>query len=141
MKDNGGSIIIVGLYVDDLSYTGNNDQMFEEFKESMKNKFDMIHLQDEVFPWSGGKAEKCRNLHTSTEICQRDPYNIWHGSIQQVCNPIIPVCRLTKDECGKSVGATTYKQMVGYLMYVLTVRLDLAYSVYLMARYMERLIE
>jgi hypothetical protein len=55
-----------------------------------------------------------------------------------VCNPIVPGCRLKKDEEGKASDATTYKQMVGCLMYLLATRPDMAFSVCLVARYMER---
>jgi hypothetical protein len=37
-------ILIVSLYVDDLICTGNDSQMIESFKESMKRKFAMTDL-------------------------------------------------------------------------------------------------
>jgi hypothetical protein len=43
-----------------------------------------------------------------------------------------------KDENGKASDPTTYKQMVGCLMYLLATRPDIAFSVCLVARYMER---
>lgn len=54
-----------------------------------------------------------------------------------MCSHIVPRCRLTKDERGKPADATYYRKMVGSLKYVLAIRLDLAYSVCLVARYME----
>lgn len=56
----------------------------------------------------------------------------------KVCNPIVPSCRLNNDENSKSVDGTSYKQMVGSLIYLLAIRPDLAYSVCLVARYMEK---
>lgn len=41
---NGGKLIIVSLYVDDLIYTGNDDDMMLEFKNSMMREFDMSDL-------------------------------------------------------------------------------------------------
>lgn len=41
VKHNGDTILIVSMYVDDLIYTDNNDDLFECFKESMKIKFTM----------------------------------------------------------------------------------------------------
>ncbi|PNX98657.1 gag-pol polyprotein, partial [Trifolium pratense] len=55
-----------------------------------------------------------------------------------VSNPIVPGSRLQKDETGQASNATMYKQMVGCLMYLLPTRPDLAFSVCLVARYMER---
>ena len=37
-------ILIVSLYVDDLIFTGNDEYMFAEFKNSMMLEFDMIDL-------------------------------------------------------------------------------------------------
>ena len=40
----GGKILIVCLYVDDLIFTGNDEHMFVEFKHSMMQEFDMTNL-------------------------------------------------------------------------------------------------
>lgn len=42
---DGGKILIVSLYVDDLIFTGNNESMFVKFKNSMKLEFGMIDLE------------------------------------------------------------------------------------------------
>lgn len=43
-----------------------------------------------------------------------------------------------KDEGDTSVDATAYKKMVGSLMYLIATKLDLAYVVSLISRFMER---
>jgi hypothetical protein len=55
-----------------------------------------------------------------------------------VSSPIVPGCKLVKDEEGNTVDATKFKQIVGSLMYLLATRPDLTYSVCLVARFMER---
>ena len=55
-----------------------------------------------------------------------------------VCNPIVTGSKLVKDENAKANDASKFKQMVDCLMYLLATRPDLAYSVCLVARYMER---
>src|SRR5262249_50808125 len=42
--EDGGKMLIVCLYVDDLIYTGNDRLMFENFKRLMMLEFDMIDL-------------------------------------------------------------------------------------------------
>jgi len=37
---NEGTLLIVSLYVDDLIFTGNDEEMFDVFKQSMKEEFD-----------------------------------------------------------------------------------------------------
>ena len=38
------NIATMSLYMDDLIFTGNDEDMFKNFKESMKKKFDMSDL-------------------------------------------------------------------------------------------------
>jgi hypothetical protein len=42
--EDGGKMLIVCLYVDDLIYTGNNTTMFGSFKKSMMAEFEMSDL-------------------------------------------------------------------------------------------------
>lgn len=44
VKKSDDKILIVSLYVDDLIYTGNSEQMFEGFKESMRKIFTMRNM-------------------------------------------------------------------------------------------------
>lgn len=42
MEEN--DILIVSIYVDDILYTGSNQEMLDEFKEDKKKKYDMVDL-------------------------------------------------------------------------------------------------
>jgi hypothetical protein len=132
-------ILIVSLYVDDLIYTGNDSFMIKEFKSSMQGEFAMTDLGRMKY-FLGIEIVQNRNgifIHQqkyATEILSR----FGMENCNKVCSPIVPGCKLVKDELGKVDDATTYKQMVGCLMYLLATRPDLAYSVCLVARYMER---
>jgi len=44
-----------------------------------------------------------------------------------VCNPIVTGSKLAKDENGKAVDVSKYKQIVGCFMYLLSTRPDLPY--------------
>lgn len=44
IKRKGGNILIVSIYVDDLLFTGNDEEMLNQFKCSMKREFDMTDL-------------------------------------------------------------------------------------------------
>ena len=54
-----------------------------------------------------------------------------------VFNPIVPGCKLVKDEGGVKVVKTYYKQVVGSLMYLTAIRPDLMFVVSIISRYME----
>jgi len=104
--------------------------MFDEFKHSMKKKFVMTDrgimryvLGVEIMQYNNGIFIYQR---FGKEICKL------------VFNPIVPGCKLAKDNTRKRVDSITYKQMVRCLIYFLAIRLDLAYSMCLIARYMEK---
>lgn len=134
-----GMILIVSLYVDDLIFTGNNSDMFEEFKKSMKGEFDITDLGKmsyflgvEVIQSSDGifitQAKYAR------EILER------FGMIncKPVSNPVVTGSKLSKRGGGAEVDITNYKHMVGSLMYLTATRPDLMYVVCLTSRYMEK---
>jgi hypothetical protein len=132
-------ILIVSLYVDDLIFTSNNSSLMDEFKTSMMKKFDMTDLGKMRY-FLGVEVEQCQKgifIHQqkyASEILVR----FGMDNCNKVCNPIVPGCKLIKDENGKASDSTLYKQMVGSLMYLLATRPDLAYSVCLVARFMDR---
>ncbi|PNX79687.1 copia-type polyprotein, partial [Trifolium pratense] len=113
--ERNGKIIIVSLYVDDLICTGNDMHMIHAFKESMKKKFAMTDL---------GKMK----YFLGVEVIQSEKGKFINQHKYAV-------------EILKKFDAREYKQMVGSLMYLLAIRLDIAYSVCLVARYMDRPIE
>ncbi|XP_040372964.1 secreted RxLR effector protein 161-like [Rosa chinensis] len=55
-----------------------------------------------------------------------------------VCNPIVPGCKMHRDEDGVRVDETLYKQIVGSLMYITATRPDMMFVVSLISRYMAR---
>jgi hypothetical protein len=132
-------ILIVSLYVDDLIYTGNNQRLMKDFKSSMKKRFAMTDLGKMRY-FLGVEVNQSSEgifMHQhkySTEILSRFGMEDCNG----VGSPIVPGCRLTKNDGGKAADASEYKQMVGCLMYLLASRPDLAYSVCLVARFMDR---
>jgi hypothetical protein len=134
-----GKILIVSLYVDDLIYTGNDLKMIEEFKESMKGRFAMTDLGKMRYFLGVEVSQNEKGIFIfqhkyASEILSR----FGMKECNKVCSPIVPGCKLVKDENGKASDSTTYKQMVGCLMYLLATRPDIAFSVCLVARYMER---
>ena len=54
-----------------------------------------------------------------------------------VHNPIVPGCKLMKDEDGINMDKTYYKQVVGSLNYLTATRLDIMFVVNLISRYVE----
>ncbi|KAJ8747665.1 hypothetical protein K2173_012529 [Erythroxylum novogranatense] len=136
-RNDDGKLLIVSLYVDDLIFTGNDEKLFTEFKESMKREFDMTDL---------GKMK----YFLSLEVCQRSDgmfisQKKFASEILQkfgmemskaVCSPIVPGTKPTS-EGHDYVDKTHYKQIIGSLMYLIVTRPDIMHVVSLISRYME----
>ena len=136
-KKEGGNILIVSLYVDDLIFTGGNKSMCDKFKSSMMREFDTSDLEMMRY----FLEIKVIQNEAGIFICQRryareilERFGM--ESSNSVKNPIIPETRLSKDEAGDGIDTTMFKQAVGSLMYLTATRPDLMYGVSLISRFM-----
>ncbi|GAU22710.1 hypothetical protein TSUD_138340 [Trifolium subterraneum] len=136
---SNSKILIVSLYVDDLICTGNDVHMIYGFKESMKKLLAMTDLGSMKY-FLGVEVIQSNSgifIHQhkyATEILKR----FGMENCNKVCSPIVPGCKLVKDENGNATDARKFKQMVGCLMYLLATGPDLACSICLVARFMDR---
>lgn len=121
-------MFVISLDVDYLIYTGNDEAMCDNFKECMKQEFEMTDLGGMKFFLD---VDVCQTSKEVLKIFGMEDCNV-------VTNPIVPGSKLSKDEDGRTVDVTLYKQMIGSLMYLTASRPDLMYSVCLTSRYMER---
>jgi len=136
-KGREGKILIVSLYVDDLIFTGNDELMFLEFKNSMVREFDMMDLGKMKYFLGFEVLQGLDGIHISQrkyalEVLKR----FGMEDCNSVHNPIIPGFKILKDERGVQVDETYFKQVVGSLIYLTATRLDLMFTVSLVSRYM-----
>ena len=131
------SFLLMGVYVDDLIISGPNVSDIKQFKSEMRNKFSMsdlgllsYYLGIEVKQGDGGIT-----LSQSSYTVR-----ILERAGMKNCNPCdTPMeCRLKlcKKE-GEAVDPTAYRSIIGCLRYIVNTRLDLAYAVGVVSRYME----
>nr|GFA98389.1 putative RNA-directed DNA polymerase [Tanacetum cinerariifolium] len=137
-SDKEGELLIVSIYVDDLIVTGTTLSLIEKFKTSMKSKFEMSDM-GEMHYFLG--VEVVQN-ESGISICQKKyAREILARFNMEYCNgvknPIVPGCKLVKDDHSGFINATLYKQMVGCIMYLTATRPDLMFVVSLLSRYME----
>lgn len=135
----GNEVLVVGVYVDDLLVTGTNVAAIKEFKTQMAKNFDMSNL---------GKL----TYYLGIEVEQGDGYiqlkqtgyakKILNKAGMLDCNsmkiPMHPKEIISKDEGGTPVDPTNFKSLIGGLRYLVHTRPDLAYSVGVVSRFMEK---
>ncbi|KAI3742955.1 hypothetical protein L1987_60654 [Smallanthus sonchifolius] len=133
------SILIVGVYVDDLIVTGSNEKAIYDFKGRMMKVFDMSDLgllsyylgieveqrKDGISLKQSGYAKKILNAAGMLD-CNPSKW------------PMESKLQLTKDENGEAVNPTDYRRLIGSLRYLLHTRPDLGYSTGILSRFMEK---
>ncbi|CAL2259665.1 unnamed protein product [Prunus armeniaca] len=132
-----GIILILSLYVDDLIFTGNDESMFVEFKRSMMLEFDMTDLGKIRYFLGIEVMQRTDGIFISQkkyalEVLEKFGMN----KSNPVLNPIVPGCKLLRDEDGVKVDSTIYKQIVGSLMYLTATRPYMMFVVSLIIRNM-----
>lgn len=135
----GGQLLIVGVYVDDLLVTGTSIEAIKEFKTQMTESFDMSDLGKLTY-YLGLEVEQGKDY-----ICLKQAgyaKKILSKAGMHECNPtkipLHPKEVINKDEGGTPVDPTNFKSIVGGLRYLVHTRPDLAYSVGVISRFMEK---
>ena len=138
----GGKILIVCLYVDDLIFTDNNEAMFVAFKNSMMTDFDMTDLEKMKCFLGIKVVQTATGFFIGQKKYAQEVLERFH---MENCNPVgtptEPGLKLSNDLDGERVDSTYFKQIVGLLMYLTATRPDIMYAVCLINRYMERTTE
>jgi hypothetical protein len=128
--------LFINIYVDDLIYTGNSEEMMMEFKTSMMQTFDMIDLGLMKYFLGVEVTQTNDGIHISQhkyamELLRKFEMEECNG----VVNPIVPGTKLIANE-GNRVDVTKFKQLVGCLMYITTTRPDIQFVVNMISRFM-----
>lgn len=138
-KNKDGDVLIIGVYVDDLLVTGSNITIITEFKKQMASKFDMSDM---------GKL----TYYLGIEVVQGNGFiqlnqtgytkKVLNKAGMLDCNstkvPMHPSEVINKDEGGLGVDPTKFKSVIGGLRYLVHTRPDIAYSVGIVSRFMEK---
>lgn len=138
-KRDGNKILIVGIYVDDILETGTDLSVIQSFKNQMNAKFGMsdmgllsYYLGIDVRQNNG--CIELRQTGYAKKVLERAGL----ADCNPTKFPMDPKEIITKDESGKGVNSTEFKSLVGGLRYLVHTRPDIAYSVGIVSRYMER---
>jgi hypothetical protein len=138
-RGSGRSVLLIGVYVDDLIITGVEEREVEVFKTQMKKTFDMSDL-DLVSFYLGVEVHQ-----DSTGITLRQTHyakRILELGGMACCNPAhTPMeerLRLNRHSTTAEVDPTHYRCLIGSLCYLVHTRPDLAFAVGFVSRFMER---
>ncbi|GKD45674.1 retrovirus-related pol polyprotein from transposon TNT 1-94, partial [Tanacetum coccineum] len=120
--------LIVSIYVDDLIITGSTLDLIEQFKVSMKSEFEMSDMGEMRFFLGVEVIQSEDGIHLNQRKYAREILERFNmEDCNSVRSPMVPGCKLVKDDLSGFVDATMYKQMVGCIMYLAATRPDIMY--------------
>nr|GEV52305.1 hypothetical protein [Tanacetum cinerariifolium] len=135
-KEN--AFLIVSIYVDDLIITGSTLDLIEQFKVSMRSEFEMSNMGEMCFFLGVEVIQSEDGIHLNQRKYAREILERFNmEDCNSVRSPIVPGCKLVKDDLSGFVDATMYKQMVGCIMYLAATRPDIMYVAGQLCQYME----
>ena len=136
-KDSGGNMIFVALYVDDLIFMGNNNEMIEEFKGTMRREFEMTNLRLMKFFLGLEVRQKETSIFVSQETYAKEILKKYKmENFNPVSIPMEPGAKLSKFDGGEHVDASRYRSLVGSLRYLTCTTPYLSLSVDIISRFM-----
>ena len=138
LKRTTDTILIVGVYVDDLLVTGSSSSVIDDFKAEMTREFDMTNLGS-LSSYLGIEVKQSKDFIFLSQMVYVQKV-LQHANLGQCNSAITPLESQVKflSEEGKStVNSTTYRSLIGSLRYVRHTRPDILFAVGILSRHME----
>ncbi|KAI5344133.1 hypothetical protein L3X38_012010 [Prunus dulcis] len=131
------SILIVSIYVDDIVYTGNDQEMIEDFKKDMKEKYEMtdLGLLHHFLGMGVIQTPTSKFIHQkkyATTLLSRFGLN----ECKPVSIPLVTSEKLSKDDGSGLASEEQYRRIVGSLLYLTATRPNIMFATSLLARFM-----
>ncbi|GJV74600.1 retrovirus-related pol polyprotein from transposon TNT 1-94 [Tanacetum coccineum] len=137
-RPHGGDILLVQVYVDDIIFGSTNPDFSKCFANLMKNNFEMSMMGELKFFLGLQVHQSPRGIFISQsqyaiELLKK------HG-LDECVSMSTPMAteRLDADLQGTPTDQTTYRRMIGGLMYLTASRPDIAFATFVCARYQAR---
>ena len=132
------SLLLVGVYVDDLIITGSSRAIIDAFKKEMMGNFSMSDLGLLSY-YLGIQVEQKDGM---TTLCQSSyTLKILEQEGMKGCNPCsVPMenrLKLSKKDESSPVDKTKFRSIIGSLRYLVNTRPDIAFAFGIVSRFME----
>jgi len=138
IKESDGKILIVVLYVDDLTFIGTDNFLIVDFKKVMKNEFEMIDLGLLRY-FLGIEVKQTENgiFISQAKYVAKILERFKMQNNKYAPTPTIMGLKLSKEYCSDNANLTLYKSMIDSMMYLTATRPNIMYAVSLVSRFME----
>jgi len=124
LKSKGEHLLIIKIYVDDITFGEANNDLCDEFSKLMRNEFE-ISMMDELNFFLGLQIKQTSNetmIHQQKylkELIKQFGMEL----AKPIDIPISPSIRLVMHDASPSIEEKSYRGMIGLLLYLTTVDL------------------
>ena len=131
-----GNILLVQIYVDDIIFGSTDEKLCKKFSEIMSKEYEMSMMGELTFFLGLQIKQTSDGIFISQEKYVNDLLKKFgFSSTSSMKTPMAAPINLDSDLNGTSVDTTTYRGMVGSLMYLTASRPDIMFATCFCARY------
>jgi hypothetical protein len=136
IKTEDNDFLIVLVYVDDIIFICNKDSLVQWFASTMESEFEMS-MTGELSIFLGLQiTQRSEGMFISQEKYLRELFKRFQmEDSKPVGTPMVTGYKLRKDDDSLDVDQSSYRSMIGNLLYITTSRLDIMHVVGMVGRY------
>ena len=135
-KKHNDDLILVQVYVDDIIFGSTNENLCKKFAKLMQSKYEMSMMGELSYFLGLQVSQKIDGIFICQSKYVREllkKYGLEDSAPAKT--PMPTASKLDQDESGKKVDISSYRGMIGSLLYLTASRPDIMFSTCLCARF------
>jgi hypothetical protein len=136
IKTEDNDLLIVLVYVYDIIFGCNKDSLVQWFASAMESEFEMSMIGELSFFLGLQITQRFEGMFISQEKYLREMLKRFQmEDSKPVGTPMVTRCKLSKDDDSPNVDQSSYRSMIGSLLYITTSHPDIMHVVGMVGRY------
>jgi hypothetical protein len=136
IKTEGNDLLIVLVYVDDIIFRSNNASLVKWFSSAMQSEFEMSMIGKLSIFLGLQITQRSEGIFLSQDKYLREILKRFQmEDSTPVSTPMVTGCKLSKDHDSPNVDQSSYRSMIGNLLYITTSHPDIMHVVGMVGRY------
>ena len=135
-KKHGEDMILVQIYVDDIIFGSTNEKLCQRFSRLMQSEYEMSMMGELSYFLGLQVSQRNDGIFISQTKYVKDLLKKF-GMVDcsPASTPMSTTTKLDEDKKGKSVDISSYRGMIGSLLYLTASRPDIMFATCLCARF------
>jgi hypothetical protein len=136
IKIEDNDLLIVLVYVDDIIFGCNKDSLVQWFSFSMESEFEMSMIGELSFFLGLQITQRSKGMFISQEKYLREMLKRFQmEDSKPMGTPMVTRCKLSNDYDSLDVDQSSYRSMIGNLLYITTSHPDIVHVFGMVGRY------